>query len=126
MKNLKIMVVDDSTIMILTITKILKELGYNVVATARTGIDAINKHSIFKPDIITMDITMPDLSGVEAVKGIINIDPKALIIMVTSQGQEQLVLDSIYSGAKAYILKPFSPERLKETIEGVYEKYSAE
>jgi two-component system chemotaxis response regulator CheY len=124
MKNLKIMVVDDSTIMILTITKILKDLGYNVVATARTGIDAINKYSIFKPDIITMDITMPDLSGVEAVKNIINIDPKALIIMVTSQGQEQLVLDSIYSGAKAYILKPFTTERLKETIEGVYEKYS--
>ena len=126
MKSLKIMVVDDSAIMILTITKILKDLGYNVVATARTGIDAINKHSIFKPDIITMDITMPDLSGVEAVKTIINIDPKALIIMVTSQGQEQLVVDSIYSGAKAYILKPFTPERLKETVKNVYEKYSAE
>lgn len=126
MKSLKVMVVDDSTIMIITLTRMLTDLGHTVVATAKTGIDAINKYSIYKPDIITMDITMPHLSGIEAVKNIIKIDPKALIIMITSQGQEQLVLKSIYSGAKGYILKLLTVERLNETIESVYEKYSIE
>ncbi|HEY5582887.1 MAG TPA: response regulator [Ruminiclostridium sp.] len=100
MKKLKAMVVDDSTIMIVTITKMLNDLGNSVVALARTGVEATNKYSVYKPDIVTMDISMPDLSGIEAVKNIIAIDSKAIIIMITSQGQEQLVLKSVYAGAK--------------------------
>jgi len=99
-KKLKAMVVDDSTIMIVTITKMLNDLGNSVVALARTGVEATNKYSVYKPDIVTMDISMPDLSGIEAVKNIIAIDSKAIIIMITSQGQEQLVLKSVYAGAK--------------------------
>jgi two-component system, chemotaxis family, chemotaxis protein CheY len=101
----------------------LNAMGHNVVASAKSGDEAVSKYSIYKPDIITMDITMPDMNGIDAAKLILDINPNALIIMVTSQGQEQMVIDSITIGAKGYVLKPIHPERLNDTIKQIYEKY---
>lgn len=120
------MVVDDSMIMIIQLTKMLTSMGHHVIASARSGEEAVSKYRVYKPDIITMDITMPDMNGIEASKLIFDVNPKALIIMVTSQGQEQLVIDSITLGAKGYVLKPIHPERLNDTIQQVYEKYHEE
>lgn len=123
MKKLDIMVVDDSMIMIIQLTKMLKEMGHDVVASARTGTEAVEKYIMYKPDVITMDITMPGMNGIETAKNILEVSPDALIIMVTSQGQEQLVVDSIAIGARGYVLKPIHPEKLSETIEQVYAHY---
>lgn len=123
MKNLNVMIVDDSAIITVTLSRILTDMGHTIVATAKTGEEAIHKFSLYKPELITMDITMPDLNGISAVKSIMQIDSKVLIIMVTSQGQEQLVVESISSGAKGYILKPLSPDKLKETVETVIDRY---
>lgn len=125
MKNLNVMVVDDSMIMIIQLTKMLNSMGHNVVVSAKSGDDAVLKYRIYQPDIVTMDITMPEMNGIDAARLILTEYPKALIIMVTSQGQEQMVVDSITIGAKGYVLKPIHSERLKDTLQQVYEKYSA-
>lgn len=124
MKKLNVMVVDDSMIMIIQLTKMLNEMGHSVIASARTGGEAVDKYHLYKPDIVTMDITMPDMNGIEGAKLIFDQYPDALIIMVTSQGQEQLVIDSITLGAKGYVLKPIHPVKLAETIEQVYTRYA--
>jgi len=87
---LKILVVDDSLIIRKKITKLSAELGHKVVYGAKNGQEAIEKYKELKPDLVTMDITMPDMDGIEAVKHIINEDSEAKIIMVTSHGQEDM------------------------------------
>lgn len=101
----------------------LTDIGHNVISTARTGEEAVEQFMQYKPDIITMDITMPDINGIETTKKIIEKRPNALIVMITSHGQEAMVLDSIEAGAKGYLLKPVKAEKLKEIIEDVYRKY---
>ena len=101
----------------------LTDLGHEVIATARNGEDAIEQYAAHQPDLVTMDITMPDIDGVEATKRIMEQNANALIIMITSHGQEAMVLDSIEAGAKGYLLKPLKPDKLKETIEEAYQKY---
>lgn len=123
MKSLNILVVDDSLITIKKLTQLLEKIGHNVIAHARTGQEALEQYNLTKPDLVTMDITMPGMSGIEVTKIIIEEDPNALIIMVTSHGQEQMVIDSIDVGAKGYILKPIKSDQLQEAIEKVYEKY---
>lgn len=123
MKSLNILVVDDSLITIKKLTQLLEKIGHNVIAHARTGHEAIEQYKLTKPDLVTMDITMPGMNGIEVTKIIIEEDPNALIIMVTSHGQEQMVVDSIEVGAKGYILKPIKSDQLQEAIEKVYEKY---
>jgi two-component system, chemotaxis family, chemotaxis protein CheY len=123
LKSLNILVVDDSLITIKKLTQLLEKIGHNVIAHARTGQEAIEQYKLTKPDLVTMDITMPGMNGIEVTKIIIEEDPNALIIMVTSHGQEQMVVDSIEVGAKGYILKPIKSDQLQEAIEKVYEKY---
>lgn len=123
MKSLNILVVDDSLITIKKLTQMLQGIGHTVIAHARTGQEALEQYKLTKPDLVTMDITMPGMNGIEVTKIIIGEDPKALIIMVTSHGQEQMVVDSIEVGAKGYILKPIKSDQLQEAIEKVYEKY---
>lgn len=121
--NLRVMVVDDSFVTIKKITQILEQLGHQVVCTSRTGVDALTLYQQYQPDIVTMDINMPDMDGIEATGQIIQAFPKALIIMVTAHGQEQMVIESIEAGAKGYVLKPIHPEKLQDMICKVYEKY---
>ena len=117
----RVLVVDDIKIMRYNISKMLNELGHNVVAEADCAYTAVEVYKKFKPDFVTMDITMPMRNrmrdGIEAVKEIMKFDPEAKIIMVTSHGEEEMVIRAVRAGAQNYILKPFNIDKLKEVIE---------
>jgi two-component system chemotaxis response regulator CheY len=116
MRSLKVLIVDDSLITVKKLEGMLVELGHSVVGTAGTGETALDAYRKLRPDLVTMDITMPDMDGVEATRRIVADFPKALIIMVTSHGQERMVIDALDAGASGYVLKPFRADRLAEMI----------
>lgn len=117
MKYLQILVVDDSLITVKKLSSMLSLLGHKVIMTAGTGKEALAAYESCNPDMVTMDITMPDMDGIEATKLIRARFPNALIIMVTSHGQEKMVLEALKAGAKGYLLKPFQQDKLQEVIE---------
>ena len=117
MDSLNILVVDDSPIITRKLTMMLELLGYKVVKTAATGTEAISAYRQCHPDVVTMDITMPEMDGIEATKRIMQEFPEARIVMVTSHGQEKMVIDALKAGAKGYVLKPFDGQKLNEAIE---------
>lgn len=121
--SLNFMIVDDSGITTKKMAKVLEELGHNVVGVARTGIEAVEKYIILNPDMVTMDITMPDMDGIEATRHICKDYRDAMIIMVTSHGQEQMVIDAIKAGALGYVIKPFKAETLKASIDRILDKF---
>lgn len=123
MRPLRVMVVDDSGLTVKKMVKLLEELGHEVAAVANTGTQAVAEYPAVAPDMVAMDITMPELNGIEATRRIMAADPDARIIIVTSHGQEQMVMDAIEAGAKGYILKPVKLEKLRETLETVAAKY---
>lgn len=123
MRSCKILVVDDSLITVRKISQILEDLGYEVTGYALNGNDAIEKYKELHPDLVTMDITLPDINGIQVVQNILTSDKSALIIMITSHGQEQMVIDSIDAGAKGYVMKPVKPDILRDTIEQVLANY---
>lgn len=123
---LKVLIVDDSLIIRKKITKIVEKLGHEVVFTAKDGQEAISSYREHKPDLVTMDITMPDMDGITAVSHIIDEDPNAKIIMVTSHGQEDMVIKSIQKGAVGYMLKPISDDKLAQAIGEVFPEYAVE
>jgi two-component system chemotaxis response regulator CheY len=96
--------------------QMLQELGHKVVKTATTGGAAIPAYVESKPDLITMDIVMPDIDGIEATKRIININPKAWIIMITSVGRETMVAKALNAGARGYVVQPLQKENLADVI----------
>jgi len=123
---LKVLVVDDSLIIRKKIKKLVEKLGHEVLYSAKDGQDAIDAYTKDKADLITMDITMPDMDGITAVKEIIKIDANAKIIMVTSHGQEDMVIKSIQSGAVGYMLKPVTEDKLATAIGEVFSEYAIE
>ena len=123
MKSLRILVVDDSGLTVKKMAKLLEDLGHEVAGVATTGQQAVDMFASAAPDVTTMDITMPDLNGIEATRRILADHPQACIVIVTSHGQEQMVMDAIEAGAKGYILKPVKQEKLAETLETVAAKY---
>jgi two-component system chemotaxis response regulator CheY len=123
MRSLRILVVDDSGLTVKKMAKLLEELGHQVVGMASTGQQAVDVYAEAAPDVTTMDITMPDMDGIEATRRILAVHPGACIVIVTSHGQEQMVMDAIEAGAKGYILKPVKQEKLAETLETVAAKY---
>ncbi len=116
MDGLRFLVVDDSLLTIKRVSALLADLGHQVVGTAGTGRQAVAAYEDCKPDIVTMDITMPDMNGIEATRLIMEKYPEARIIMVTSHGQERMVIDSLAAGAKGYVLKPIKPDKLADMI----------
>ncbi|MGE5421908.1 MAG: response regulator [Ignavibacteriales bacterium] len=112
----RILVVDDAAFMRMMIKDILTKNGYVVVGEADNGLNAIEKYNEFKPDLVTMDITMPEMDGIAAVKEIKKNDPNAKIIMCSAMGQQAMVIDAIQAGAKDFIVKPFQPERVLEAV----------
>ncbi|MCR4778609.1 MAG: response regulator [Lachnospiraceae bacterium] len=112
----RVMVVDDAAFVRLTLRNILEKDGHQVVCEAENGIDAVNKYKEFKPDIVTLDITMPETNGIFALKGIKEIDPKAICVMCSAMGQQALVVEAMENGARDFIVKPFQPERVLESI----------
>jgi two-component system chemotaxis response regulator CheY len=115
--TLDIMIVDDSPIIRHKLSMMLELVGYRVVQTASTGVEAIAAYRSRRPDVVTMDITMPDMDGIEATRAIVGEFPDARVIMVTSQGQEKMVLEALKAGAKGYVIKPFQAHKVYEAIQ---------
>lgn len=115
----KILIVDDAAFMRMMIKDILEKNGFEIVGEANNGIKAVELYKKEKPDIVTMDITMPDMDGIEAVKAIKEFDPAAKVIMCSAMGQQTMVMDAIRAGARDFIVKPFQPDRVLEAIKKV-------
>ncbi|KYD00018.1 response regulator [Heyndrickxia sporothermodurans] len=113
----RILVVDDAAFMRMMIKDILTKNGFEVVAEAADGAQAVEKYKELKPDLVTMDITMPEMDGITALKEIKGIDPSAKIIMCSAMGQQAMVIDAIQAGAKDFIVKPFQADRVIEAIQ---------
>lgn len=120
-KKAKVMVVDDAIFMRRMLTDILKEGGHEVIAEAANGRESVEQYKKAKPDIVTMDIIMPEMGGIEAVKEIINQDRSARILMVSAMGQQQLVVEAIQAGAKDFIVKPFESSRVLSAVDRLLE-----
>ncbi len=114
-----ILVCDDAAFMRMMIKDILTKNGYNVVAEAENGQKAVEKFNETKPDLVLMDITMPEMDGIQALKQIREIDSGAAIIMCSAMGQQAMVIEAIQSGAKDFIVKPFQAERVLEAVKKV-------
>ena len=112
----KVMICDDTMFMRTSLRMILERNGYEVVGEAENGKIGVEKYPELKPDIVTMDITMPEMDGIAAVKEIIAIDKNAKIIMISSMGQERIVVEAITAGAKNFVIKPFKEEFVIKTL----------
>ena len=115
----RVLIVDDAAFMRMMIKDILQKNGFEVVGEASNGIEAVNLYKKERPDVVTMDITMPDMDGIEAVKEIRIFDANAKVIMCSAMGQQSMVMDAIKSGAKDFIVKPFQADRVLEAIRKV-------
>lgn len=113
---MKILVVDDASFVRMALGQILMEDGHEIVGEASDGVEAIEKYKLLKPDLVTMDITMPVMGGIDSLKGIIQFDPNAKVIMCSAMGQQEFVFQAIEAGALDFIVKPFDKERIKEAI----------
>ncbi len=116
---IKVLIVDDAAFMRMMIKDILTKNNYEIVGEAANGLQAIEKWQELRPDLTTMDITMPEMDGITAVKEIKKIDPNAKIIMCSAMGQQGMVIEAIQSGARDFIVKPFQPDRVLEAIRKV-------
>ena len=112
----RILIVDDAAFMRMMIKDILTKNGYEIVGEASDGIQAVEKYLELHPDLVTMDITMPEMDGITALKKIKEIDPNAVVIMCSAMGQQAMVIDAIQAGAKDFIVKPFQADRVIEAI----------
>ena len=117
--KVKVLVVDDAIFMRRMLTDILEEGGYKIVGEAANGAEAIEQYKKLKPDLVTMDIIMPELGGIEAVKEIVSSDAAARILMVSAMGQQQLVVEAIQAGAKDFVVKPFESSRVLSAVERI-------
>lgn len=106
----KVLVVDDAAFMRITIKNMLSKNGFEIAGEAENGMQAIQKCAELQPDIITMDITMPEVSGIDALKEIMKVRPQTIVIMVSAMGQEGMVKEAVMLGAKGFVVKPFKEE----------------
>ena len=114
-----ILICDDAAFMRMMIKDILTKNGYNIAGEAENGIVAVEKYNEVKPDLVLMDITMPEMDGIQALKKIRANDPNAIVIMCSAMGQQAMVIEAIQSGAKDFIVKPFQAERVLEAVRKV-------
>jgi two-component system chemotaxis response regulator CheY len=112
----RVLVVDDAIFMRKMISDILEGNGLEVVGEADTGVLAVEKYKELKPDLVTMDIIMPEMNGIDAVRQIMSIDSNAKIVMCSALGQQALVQDALSAGAKDFLIKPFNPSRVIEVV----------
>jgi len=111
-----VMIVDDAAFMRMMVKDILSKNGFNVVGEAENGAVAVEKYMELSPDLVIMDITMPEMDGLQAVREIKKRDAQARIIMCSAMGQQAMVIDAIQSGAKDFIVKPFQADRVVEAV----------
>ena len=114
-----VLVCDDAIFMRTMIGDILRQAGFEVVGEAENGQQAVDKYRALRPDFVTMDIVMPDMGGIEAVREICKTDPDAKILMCSAMGQQALVVEAIQAGAKDFVVKPFQPSRVLEAVQRV-------
>jgi two-component system, chemotaxis family, chemotaxis protein CheY len=114
-----VLIVDDAAFMRMMIKDILEKNGFEIIGEANNGIKAVELYKKERPDVVTMDITMPDMDGIEAVKAIKAYDPSAKVIMCSAMGQQSMVMDAIRAGARDFIVKPFQADRVLEAIKKV-------
>ena len=112
----KVLIVDDMLYMRMRLRSLLEKIGFLVVGEAENGQIAVEKYKELKPDLVTMDITMPELDGIGAVKEIKKINPAAVIVMCSAMGQQSMVIEAIQAGARDFIVKPFQADRVVEAI----------
>ncbi|MEZ3462871.1 MAG: response regulator [Lachnospiraceae bacterium] len=115
----RVMVVDDAVFMRMTIRKMIELEGYEVVGEAGNGVEAVQKYMEAQPDVVMLDITMPEMNGIDALKRIKEFDPKAKVIMCSAMGQQAMVAQAIQSGAKDFIVKPFEKDRVLAALKRV-------
>jgi len=114
--NVRVLIVDDAIFMRRMIADILKKEGFEIVGEAGTGAQAVETYRQLQPDLVTMDIIMPDMSGIDAVREIMKEYSNAKILMVSAMGQQSLVVEAIQAGAKDFVIKPFQPSRVLESV----------
>ena len=114
-----VLIVDDAAFMRMMLKDILSKGGYEIAGEAADGNEAVAKYAELKPDLVTLDITMPNKDGLEALKEIKASNPDAVCVMCSAMGQQAMVIDAIQAGAKDFIVKPFQPERVLESIRKV-------
>jgi len=115
----RVLIVDDAAFMRMMLKDIVIKAGFEVAGEAANGREAVEKYKELKPDIVTMDITMPEMDGITAIKEIMKIDPNAKIIVCSAMGQQAMVIEAIKAGAKDFIVKPFQPSRVVEALQKV-------
>ena len=114
----KVMVVDDAAFMRLRACKVLQENGHETVQ-AENGLEAVKQYAEHRPDAVLMDITMPEMDGLAALKEIRKMDPNARVAMVTAMGQQAIVMEALKAGAKDFVLKPFQPDRVLNALQKI-------
>lgn len=114
-----ILIVDDASFMRMMIKDILMKNGFEVIGEAENGVRAIEKYKELQPELVIMDITMPEMDGIQAVREIKNINQDAKIIMCSAMGQQSMVIEAIQAGAKDFIVKPFQADRVVESVKKV-------
>jgi two-component system chemotaxis response regulator CheY len=115
----KVLIVDDAAFMRATIKAILERNGFEVAGEAENGALGVKKYLELRPDIVTMDITMPEMTGIEALQKIRSFDPDAKVVMITAMGQESLVKEAVVSGARSFLVKPFKEEHVIQTLKKI-------
>jgi len=115
----KVLICDDAAFMRMMIKDILTKNGYEIAGEAENGAKAVEKYNETKPDLVLMDITMPEMDGIQALKKIKEADAAASVIMCSAMGQQAMVIEAIQSGAKDFIVKPFQAERVLEAVKKV-------
>ncbi len=118
----RVLVADDASFMRQMIREIVESEGFEVCGEASDGVEAVDEYKRLHPDVVTMDIVMPRKSGIDAVRGIIALDPGACVVMCSALGQETLVTEAIQAGAKDFIVKPFKPDAVLTTLSKILEK----
>ena len=114
-----VLICDDAIFMRTMIGDILTQAGFQIVGEAETGLQAVEKYRALKPDLVTMDIVMPDMGGIDAVREIVKEDPSAKVLMCSAMGQQALVIEAIQAGARDFVVKPFQPSRVLEAVQRV-------
>lgn len=117
--NQTVLICDDAVFMRTMVGGILQRAGFQVVGEAETGLEAVEQYKALRPDLVTMDIVMPGLGGIDAVREIRRYDPDARIVMCSAMGQQALVQEALQAGASDFVVKPFQPSRMLEAVQRV-------
>ncbi len=116
----KVLIVDDAAFMRLNLKNIIEEMGFEIIAEAENGVQAVDKYKEHNPDLVTMDITMPEMDGISATKKITSFDDNAKVLVCSAMGQQSLVIEAIEAGAKDFIVKPFERNRIKQAMQKIF------